>query len=88
MGELHRKGWKTAYEFCTNFGNECIKNKIEILEKDVADVYKGNNLYFSKEESDGEKIMIYKNFPVAIGKLQKGKWKNQIPRVLLRNLKV
>lgn len=92
MGELHRKGWKTTYEFCSSFGKLCTKNVIEISEDDVVEVYKGNNLNFSNEQkenykiSDGEVLLHYKNFSVAIGKMQKNKWKNQIPRVLLRDL--
>ncbi|HIQ57067.1 TPA: hypothetical protein EYG84_00080, partial [Candidatus Gracilibacteria bacterium] len=104
IGEMHVKGWKTVYEFCSAFGNMCSKNILEITEDQVKKVYAGNNLDF-KNNSDNTKltsnkkelkktreiILTYKKFPVAIGKMTIAgnnlKWKNQLPRVLLRKLK-
>ncbi len=95
IGELHTKGWKTVYEFCSAFGNICTKNTIEITEEQVKKVYAGENLHFEnvqkKETKKTTEIMLlYKKFPVAIGKMtitgNNGKWKNQLPRVLLRKL--
>ncbi len=93
LGEMHKKGWKTVYEFCSAFGNICKKNIIEITEKQVKEIYAGKDIYFenSKKYKIAEIILIYKKFPVAIGKMtisgNNYKWKNQLPRVLLRNLK-
>ncbi|HID92417.1 TPA: NOL1/NOP2/sun family putative RNA methylase [Candidatus Peregrinibacteria bacterium] len=101
IGEMHGKGWKTVYEFCSAFGNICTKNMLEITEEQVKKVYAGNNLDFENNsdntklifnKKEAKEIMLtYKKFPVAIGKMTIAgnnlKWKNQLPRVLLRNLK-
>jgi len=101
IGEMHRKGWKTVYEFCSAFGGMCSKNCIEISENQVKEIYAGkdillpisecekNNITITKKEVK-EILLVYKKFPVAIGKMtlsgNNAKWKNQLPRVLLRNL--
>ena len=92
---MHKKGWKSVYEFCSAFGNICSKNNIEIDEEQVKKIYAGDNLHFentlNNSTKTGEIMLIYKKFPVAIGKMTTSgnnlKWKNQLPRVLLRNLK-
>jgi 16S rRNA (cytosine1407-C5)-methyltransferase len=86
IGELHKKGWRTSYEFCSSFGNKCEKNIIEIKKEEVLKVYKGSNLSFTENYLDSEYILIYKNLPVSIGKMKNNIWKNNLPRVLLRDL--
>lgn len=86
IGELHTKAWKTSYEFCSSFGNRCKNNIINIGKKEVLEVYKGLNLSFYKNYKDDEYILIYKGLPVSIGKMKNNIWKNNLPRVLLRDI--
>jgi len=83
--DTHKKGWRTRYEACSALGKFFTQNTVEISAEQFEKIYKGEDLKFPEfSEEKGEKICIYKNFPVAIGKVTKGKWKNALPRVLIR----
>lgn len=81
--DTHKKGWRTRYEACSALGKFFTKNTAEISGEQFQKIYTGEDL--SLDEENGEKLCIYKKFPVAIGKITKGKWKNALPRVLIRN---
>jgi len=94
MGELHSKGWKTDYQCISCFGNQFTRNTYSVSTQEVQEVFQGKNLIFPCTDQDKvskkfskEKVIQYNSVSVSIGKQnQKGEWKNQLPRSLMRNL--
>ncbi len=85
--DMHKKEWRTRYETCSAFGQNFQKNRLEISKEQFEKIYAGEDIIFEEIEKKikGEFLCIYKNFPVAVGKVTKQRWKNALPRVLIRN---
>jgi len=80
--DTHKKGWRTRYEACSALGKNFTTNIYEISGESFQKIYAGEDLKI--DLTNGECLCVYKKFPVAIGKITKGKWKNALPRVLIR----
>jgi 16S rRNA (cytosine1407-C5)-methyltransferase len=83
---LHKKEWRTKYECGIALGKDFTKNFLEISSEQFIKIFSGEDIPFDHldPKMKGEFLCVYKNFPVAIGKVTKQKWKNALPRTVVR----
>lgn len=83
---IHKKGWVTHHEAAVSLGKNFTKNTFEVSEEESSKIFKGEDLSFLDPSHDGNEILaMHKDFPLSLGKAIKTKWKNRLPRVLVRN---
>lgn len=82
LGTIHKGKWKTCYEAVTCFGRYWTQNIFNCNTEEAFAIWEGKNL--EKDVPDGiEVIAKYNDLPVAIGRMQNGTWKNNLPRELV-----
>ena len=85
LGKIHKNGIRLSHEFATCFGALALKNTYKLSVLEAIDFFQGKDIKLSQVSADkGEVLLILNNTCVGIGKWQKNKIKNALPRVLVR----
>ena len=86
LGVIHKGGVRLAHEFATVFGQDCDKNTYEMTASQANDYFNGKDIRLEKPVQDnGEVVLLLCGCPVGLGKWQKNKIKNSLPRDLVQN---
>ncbi|MGO3300552.1 MAG: NOL1/NOP2/sun family putative RNA methylase, partial [Pseudoalteromonas sp.] len=86
VGTIHKNGVRLNHEFATVFGSQCDSNVFALTQEQANDYYQGKDIRLDKEiKATGEVILTLCGCPVGLGKWQKNKIKNSLPRDLVQN---
>ena len=86
VGTIHKNGVRLNHEFATVFGSQCDNNVFALTQEQANDYYQGKDIRLDKEiKATGEVILTLCGCPVGLGKWQKNKIKNSLPRDLVQN---
>ncbi|AXV65429.1 16S rRNA (cytosine(1407)-C(5))-methyltransferase RsmF [Pseudoalteromonas lipolytica] len=86
IGVIHKGGVRLTHEFATVFGQDCDKNTYEMTASQANDYFNGKDIRLEKPVQDnGEVVLLLCGCPVGLGKWQKNKIKNSLPRDLVQN---
>ncbi|WP_026317618.1 16S rRNA (cytosine(1407)-C(5))-methyltransferase RsmF [Algicola sagamiensis] len=86
VAEKFTKGFRMSHEFAMTFGTDCTQNIYNLSTEEFKVVYQGKDVPLqSTTQKQGEVILMYDNHPVGIGKWQKSRIKNNLPRELVRD---
>ena len=86
IGVIHKVGVRLTHEFATVFGQYCDKNTYEMTASQANDYFNGKDIRLEKPVQDnGEVVLLLCGCPVGLGKWQKNKIKNSLPRDLVQN---
>lgn len=86
VGTIHKNGVRLNHEFATVFGNLCKQNTFALSEQQANDYFQGKDIRLDKPNSEiGEVILTLCGCPVGLGKWQKNKIKNSLPRDLVQD---
>ena len=86
IGIIHKNGVRLTHEYATVFGHEC-KTNIYALNNDQAnDYFQGKDIRLTEvTQTIGEVVLTLCGCPIGLGKWQKNKIKNSLPRDLVQN---
>ena len=86
LGKLHKNGIRLSHEFATCFGAKGQKNTVNLSISDAKDYFNGKDIKLSEVTADkGEVLLNLNGTCVGLGKWQKNKIKNSLPRELVRD---
>ena len=86
VGQTHRTGVRLCHEFATCFGHLALKNTYELSSVQANDYFQGKDISLPTSTNDtGEVLLRLCGSVIGLGKWQKSKIKNSLPRDLVRN---
>ena len=86
VGVIHKNGVRLAHEFATVFGKQCKSNVLELTNQQASDYFNGKDIRLDDVvKATGEVILTLCGCPIGLGKWQKNKVKNSLPRDLVQN---
>ena len=86
VGVIHKNGVRLAHEFATVFGKQCKSNVLELTNQQASDYFNGKDIRLDEVvKATGEVILTLCDCPIGLGKWQKNKVKNSLPRDLVQN---
>lgn len=86
IGIIHKNGVRLTHEFATVFGKSCKNNVLALTDTQASDYFQGKDIPLNTPSSaTGEVILTLCNCPIGLGKWQKSKVKNSLPRDLIQN---
>jgi 16S rRNA (cytosine1407-C5)-methyltransferase len=86
VGIIHKNGVRLTHEFATVFGNACKTNIVALTNEQANDYFQGKDIRLSEVSSAvGEVVLTLCGCPIGLGKWQKNKIKNSLPRDLVQN---
>ena len=86
LGIIHKNGVRLTHEFATVFGNECKSNTYALTNAQANDYFNGKDIRLEDvTKATGEVILTLCGCPIGLGKWQKNKIKNSLPRDLVQN---
>ena len=86
LGMIHKNGVRLNHEFATVFGRQCSKNVYALTNEQANDYFQGKDIRLTEPTSTlGEVILTLCGCPIGLGKWQKNKIKNSLPRDLVQN---
>ncbi len=86
LGMIHKNGVRLNHEFATVFGGQCSKNVYALTNEQANDYFQGKDIRLTEPTSTlGEVILTLCGCPIGLGKWQKNKIKNSLPRDLVQN---
>ncbi|MBB1288043.1 16S rRNA (cytosine(1407)-C(5))-methyltransferase RsmF [Pseudoalteromonas sp. SR43-6] len=86
IGIIHKNGVRLTHEFATVFGNECKNNVFALNNEQANDYFQGKDIRLTKAtQTIGEVVLTLCGCPIGLGKWQKNKIKNSLPRDLVQN---
>ncbi|MBQ4879427.1 16S rRNA (cytosine(1407)-C(5))-methyltransferase RsmF [Pseudoalteromonas luteoviolacea] len=84
VGAIHKNGVRLEHELATAFGHLATENVHALTEKQAVDYFQGKDVRLEKPTNEtGEVILTLCGAPVGLGKWQKAKIKNNLPRDLI-----
>ncbi|MDK2594179.1 16S rRNA (cytosine(1407)-C(5))-methyltransferase RsmF [Pseudoalteromonas obscura] len=84
VGTIHKNGVRLEHELATAFGHLAATNIHALSDQQAADYFQGKDVRLEKPTNQtGEVILTLCNAPVGLGKWQKTKIKNNLPRDLI-----
>ncbi|TQF70230.1 16S rRNA (cytosine(1407)-C(5))-methyltransferase RsmF [Pseudoalteromonas luteoviolacea] len=84
VGTIHKNGVRLEHELATAFGYLAKQNIHALTYTQAVDYFQGKDVRLDKPTSEsGEVILTLCGAPVGLGKWQKGKIKNNLPRDLI-----
>ncbi|NMM39526.1 16S rRNA (cytosine(1407)-C(5))-methyltransferase RsmF [Pseudoalteromonas arctica] len=86
LGMIHKNGVRLNHEFATVFGSQCKANVIALNNEQANDYFQGKDIRLSEpSNARGEVVLTLCGCPIGLGKWQKNKIKNSLPRDLVQN---
>ena len=86
IGIIHKNGVRLTHEFATVFGNECKTNIFALNNEQANDYFQGKDIRLTEAtQTIGEVVLTLCGCPIGLGKWQKNKIKNSLPRDLVQN---
>lgn len=86
IGTTHKNGIRLEHEFATATGQYATKNTYEMSKNEARDYFNGKDIRLANPVNvTGEVILTLCGAPVGLGKWQKQKIKNSLPRDLVSN---
>ncbi len=86
LGMLHKNGVRLNHEFATVFGDRCKLNTFALTDQQANDYFQGKDIRLDKPTNAlGEVVLTLCGCPIGLGKWQKNKIKNSLPRDLVQN---
>ncbi|KKL54146.1 hypothetical protein LCGC14_2268330, partial [marine sediment metagenome] len=86
LGMIHKNGVRLNHEFATVFGNRCKSNRFALTDQQANDYFQGKDIRLDKPTNTlGEVVLTLCGCPIGLGKWQKNKIKNSLPRDLVQN---
>ena len=86
VGVIHKNGVRLTHEFATVFGKQCKSNVLAFTNEQANDYFNGKDIRLEEvTKSSGEVILTLCGCPIGLGKWQKNKVKNSLPRDLVQN---
>ncbi len=86
LGKIHKNGVRLNHEFATCFGSEALKNTHKLSLSEASDFFQGKDIKLAQVTSDKDEVLLMlNNTCVGLGKWQKNKIKNGLPRELVRD---
>ncbi|WP_096739738.1 16S rRNA (cytosine(1407)-C(5))-methyltransferase RsmF [Pseudoalteromonas atlantica] len=86
LGIIHKNGVRLTHEFATVFGNECKSNTYALTNEQANDYFNGKDIRLEDvTKASGEVVLTLCGCPIGLGKWQKNKIKNSLPRDLVQN---
>lgn len=86
LGMIHKNGVRLNHEFATVFGGQCKANVIALSNEQANDYFQGKDIRLSEPSNAlGEVVLTLCGCPIGLGKWQKNKIKNSLPRDLVQN---
>ena len=83
---LHKNGVRLNHEFATVFGDRCKLNTFALTDQQANDYFQGKDIRLDKPTNAlGEVVLTLCGCPIGLGKWQKNKIKNSLPRDLVQN---
>lgn len=84
LGTTHKNGVRLEHEFATALGKYATKNTYAMSDSDARDYFNGKDIRLADPVNvTGEVILTLCGAPVGLGKWQKSKIKNSLPRDLV-----
>ncbi|MEZ7493095.1 16S rRNA (cytosine(1407)-C(5))-methyltransferase RsmF [Pseudoalteromonas distincta] len=86
IGIIHKNGVRLTHEYATVFGNECKTNIYALNNEQANDYFQGKDIRLTEAtQTIGEVVLTLCGCPIGLGKWQKNKIKNSLPRDLVQN---
>lgn len=86
LGMIHKNGVRLTHEFATVFGAHCVKNTYALSDQQANDYFQGKDIRLAEvTNATDEVVLTLCGCPVGLGKWQKNKIKNSLPRDLVQN---
>ncbi|MBH0002168.1 16S rRNA (cytosine(1407)-C(5))-methyltransferase RsmF [Pseudoalteromonas sp. SWYJZ12] len=86
IGIIHKNGVRLTHEYATVFGNECKTNIFALNNEQANDYFQGKDIRLAEAtQTIGEVVLTLCGCPIGLGKWQKNKIKNSLPRDLVQN---
>lgn len=86
LGMIHKNGVRLTHEFATVFGGHCVKNTYALSDQQANDYFQGKDIRLAEvTNATDEVVLTLCGCPIGLGKWQKNKIKNSLPRDLVQN---
>lgn len=86
VGTIHKNGVRLNHEFATVFGSQCNSNVFALTQSQANDYFQGKDIRLDTVTSaTGEVVLTLCGCAVGLGKWQKNKIKNSLPRDLVQD---
>ena len=86
LGMIHKNGVRLTHEFATVFGGNCVKNTYALSDQQANDYFQGKDIRLAEvTNATDEVVLTLCGCPIGLGKWQKNKIKNSLPRDLVQN---
>ncbi|UOB72375.1 16S rRNA (cytosine(1407)-C(5))-methyltransferase RsmF [Pseudoalteromonas sp. APM04] len=86
IGIIHKNGVRLTHEFATVLGNACKTNTYALNSEQANDYFNGKDVRLAEPTKElGEVVLTLCGCPIGLGKWQKNKIKNSLPRDLVQN---
>ncbi|CAM3984991.1 16S rRNA (cytosine(1407)-C(5))-methyltransferase RsmF [Pseudoalteromonas byunsanensis] len=86
IGTTHKNGVRLEHEFATALGHHATDNTLAMSQQQACDYFQGKDIRLAQPTTKtGEVILTLCGAPVGLGKWQKNKVKNSLPRDLVSN---
>ncbi|MCF6434104.1 16S rRNA (cytosine(1407)-C(5))-methyltransferase RsmF [Pseudoalteromonas sp. MMG022] len=86
IGTTHKNGVRLEHEFATALGHLAADNTLAMDQRQACDYFQGKDIRLAQPTTKtGEVILTLCGAPVGLGKWQKNKVKNSLPRDLVSN---
>ena len=86
VGTIHKNGVRLNHEFATVFGSQCNSNVFALTQSQANDYFQGKDIRLDTvSNATGEVVLTLCGCPVGLGKWQKNKIKNSLPRDLVQD---
>lgn len=86
VAEIHKKELRLQHDFAIAFGQQFCQNCYTLSADEAKSIYQGQDI--SPENIDslqGDILLVFKNYPVALGKRVQNRIKNKLPRELVKD---
>jgi len=85
IGDVYPKNYRLTHSFIVAFGSRATKNVCNLDQEKSQQFYLGKDLTVDTADGHGEQILTYNHKVIGLGKKQKLKIKNQLPRELVKD---
>ena len=86
IGIIHKNGVRLIHEFATVLGSACKTNTYALNGEQANDYFNGKDVRLAEPTKElGEVVLTLRGCPIGLGKWQKNKIKNSLPRDLVQN---
>jgi 16S rRNA (cytosine1407-C5)-methyltransferase len=85
LADVYPKNYRLSYDFAIAFGHLAQRNRIELNQTDTKSYLMGKDIKIEDKSQMGEQILTSDQVAIGLGKCNKGKLKNQLPRELVKD---